>query len=559
MPETSPKRHSKKLWFNFLIENWPWYTAGIFMVILTDSMQVLVTRTLGWILDYFNQSTTPNFLLSLPKEQTFMALFGILLGSRVLLFLARMGWRFTLARQTHKASSYLKEKIWDDVRFFKDRDLQTRFTKGILMNATTSDVNSGRFMFGFTLVAMVDVVFLGIFTMLTMFTIHVPLTLWSLGILLILPIFIRKLSGSEMEKYKKAQEFLGTFNDLASQVVSTIRLQRLTQTGSFWEKRLLGNAWDYRNKRLDAVNTSLLYIPLMGGASVVCYLVLFGLGINYTLSGSLSIGDFVAMQGLIFLLQDPLFELGFIISEWKKSFTSLERLSEIFTHSKDESLLLKGMEIEPVDVVFDARNLTFSYPDGDSEVLKDLNLTLKQGERLGISGAIGAGKSSLVNILAGLEREHKGDVKFYGKDFNSYSHEILRDHIGYVSQKPFLFADTIRENIRLDKELNDQEIWEYLELAGLKKDVENFPDQLDTPLGEWGINLSGGQKQRLTLARALARKPEVLFLDDCLSAVDTVTEERILKNLDEKLKETTLIWVAHRKSTLKYCSQYLEM
>ena len=111
----------------------------------------------------------------------------------------------------------------------------------------------------------------------------------------------------------------------------------------------------------------------------------------------------------------------------------------------------------------------------------------------------------------------------------------------------------------MDREMSDEEVWKFLDLAGLKDDVEGFPNKLQTQLGEWGINLSGGQKQRLSLARALARKPKLLFLDDSLSAVDTITEERILKNLDQHLKETTLVWVAHRKSTLKYCNQTFEL
>ena len=135
----------------------------------------------------------------------------------------------------------------------------------------------------------------------------------------------------------------------------------------------------------------------------------------------------------------------------------------------------------------------------------------------------------------------------------------MRKSICFVPQKPFLFASTIRENICMDRDFSDEEVWHALEVAGLTRDVKAFPDPLDTPLGEWGINLSGGQKQRLTLARALARKPHLLFLDDCLSAVDTVTEDRILKGLDKELSETTLVWVAHRDSTLKYCNRVIEM
>ena len=178
---------------------------------------------------------------------------------------------------------------------------------------------------------------------------------------------------------------------------------------------------------------------------------------------------------------------------------------------------------------------------------------------MGVKGTIGTGKTTLIKILGGLVRDFSGDILFYGKPFNFYSHKSLRDHIGIVPQRPFLFADNIRENVRLNKNLSDEEVWFYLKLACLDEDIRNFQDQLDTPLGEWGINLSGGQKQRLTLARALARGCEFYLFDDCLSAVDTVTEEKILNNLNQYLKHQTLVWVAHRKSTLKYCHNILEL
>src|SRR5690606_7871662 len=171
-------------------------------------------------------------------------------------------------------------------------------------------------------------------------------------------------------------------------------------------------------------------------------------------------------------------------------------------------------------------------------------------------GPIGTGKSTLLSIMSGLERRlDTGKVEFLGKNFDEYSHHDLRRMISVVPQKPFLFAETIASNVRMDLNLTDEEVWHVLWVAGLDEDVKGFPKQLETPLGEWGINLSGGQKQRLTLARALARKPRVLFMDDCLSAVDTVTEEKILSRLNRELKGLTAVWVAHRESTLKYCDR----
>ncbi|MCO4792613.1 MAG: ABC transporter ATP-binding protein [Bacteriovoracaceae bacterium] len=555
--ELSVKKESKNIFWTYIKNNLSMYVIGALMVILTNGMQVLSTRNMGWILDFFTDKPLPEILSGYTKLDTFHLLFGIMFVSRILLTIGRFGWRMTLARQTHFASGMLRARVWDKVRYFKSHDLSSKWTKGVLMNASTSDVGSSRFIFGFTLVAVFDVLFLGILTLGAMFLINVPLTLMSLVVMLFLPIAVKKLSELEIKRYGVAQNTLSEFNDISSQVISTIKLQRLTQTGDYWEERLKKSAKDYQNKRYDLLKTSLRYIPVMGSSSLTSYGVLFFMGIGAVVNGSLSIGDFIAMQGLIFLLQDPLMELGFIISEMKKGFTSLERLTEIYTTDMDTSLLKEGREVSETEELMNIRNLNFSYDNGPG-LITDLSFVLKKGDRLGITGQIGTGKSTLVKILSGLIRGYEGEVFLAGKPFDFYGHDNLRKYIGQVHQKPFLFAESIKSNIAMDEDLSNDEIWRILKVAGLSKDVKLFPYGIETPLGEWGINLSGGQKQRLTIARALSRKPRLLFLDDCLSAVDTVTEEEILKNLDQELSETTLVWVAHRKSTLKYCNKILD-
>lgn len=552
--------HAKYIWKTYLSDRWVIYSLGALSVLLTNLMQVLAPKNIGWIVDFMTKKPIPGILTGKNDHETFLILFAVLAVSRVAINIFRFMWRITLARQTHYACGMLKRDVWDHARYFKKEDLDRKFTKGVLMNAQTSDTNSARFIFGFTLVAITDVLFLGIFTFAAMAMIHLPMAILSFFILLFVPMFVRKLSQREVEQYRIVQDVLSHFNDLSSQAVSTIKLQRLTQTGPFWERRLMNVAENHRQEKLKGINLNLLYIPVMGVATIISYVVLFSMGIWLTLKGVMSMGEFISMQGLIFLLHDPLMSLGFIISEWKKGMTALERLAEIYLHEKDQSLLAKGEPIEDrVDEVLSVQNLSFAF-DHSAPLFSHLSFRLKKGERLGITGPIGAGKSTLVSLLTGLNRQaSEGDILFYGKPFSAYSHEELRQVIGLVAQKPFLFADDIRTNVRMNREMSDEEIWKYLELAGLKEDVMNFPDKLDTQLGEWGINLSGGQKQRLTLARALAAQPKVLFLDDCLSAVDTITEEKILKNLDKHLKQTTLVWVAHRKSTLKYCDKTFEL
>ncbi|MGZ3790075.1 MAG: ABC transporter ATP-binding protein [Bacteriovorax sp.] len=555
------QKHAKTIWKTYLADRWMIYSLGAFSVLLTNLMQVLAPKNIGWIVDFMAKKPIPKMLTGANEHQTFIKLFMVLVISRILINVFRFMWRITLGRQTHYACGMLKRDVWEHVRYFKKSDLERKFTKGVLMNAQASDTNSAKFVFGFTLVAITDVLFLGIFTFIAMAMIHLKMALLSFVVLLFVPFFVRKLSQREVEQYRIIQDVLSHFNDLSSQVVSTIKLQRLTQTGPFWERRLMAMAENHRAQKLKGIGLNLLYIPVMGVASIVSYVVLFVLGIAFTFSGKMTVGEFISMQGLIFLLHDPLMALGFIVSEWKKGFTALERLAEIFLHEKDQSLVSIGgpiIESNSLDVLR-VTNLSYAFKEG-SPLFSHLNFKLQKGERLGITGPIGAGKSTLLSILTGLNRDiQSGSVEFYGLPFSAYSHENLRSYIGLVAQKPFLFADSIRVNVAMNNQISDEEIWDYLELAGLKEDVLNFPDKLDTQLGEWGINLSGGQKQRLTLARALARKPKVLFLDDCLSAVDTITEEKILKNLDNHLQDVTIVWVAHRRSTLKYCNQTFEL
>ena len=159
-----------------------------------------------------------------------------------------------------------------------------------------------------------------------------------------------------------------------------------------------------------------------------------------------------------------------------------------------------------------------------------------------------------------MELDYVGEVLYKGSGIRRFSHQQLRSEIVWVKQKPFLFANSIRENLSLDKKFTDDELWHAIELAGLSSDFSFFPDKLDTQIGEWGINLSGGQKQRIGLARALLRKGELYIFDDCLSAVDTVTENKILSSLEKQfLSDKTVLWTAHRESTLRNCDKIIHL
>lgn len=548
-----------QIWRHYLADNIWMYILGGFFVALACATQVSIPRIMGWAIDFLRGDHIPSFFLKTTKMETFETMFLTFVVVVLLQMVARIGWRLTIARQTHKAGVELKKKIWEKARFFTQKDLDEKYTVGHLMNNSTSDVNTARFMFGFTLIGAFDVLFLGLFTLITMITISLEMTLWTMAVFLFLPFAVKKLTKIEGERYAEAQDYLSKFNDQGSQAVATIRMQRLTQTGSFWEKKLVSSADEFRKRRLKALFTSYYFFPFTGGSTVISYIVMFVIGIQMVMNGSLTVGEFITMQSLIYIMQDPLAELGFIISELQRSYTSLERLCEVYNRPQAVYLKTTGRDVKATEKVFQLKNIDFTYPEGERKIIDRLNLEINQKERIGIIGPVGTGKTTLLNILSGFIPNYQGELLFNGRPLREYSHPSLREYMAIVPQKAFLFADTVKKNVSLNSDMSDEEVYHYLDLAGLKYDVEQFPLKLETPLGEWGINLSGGQKQRLTMARALASKPKLLMLDDCLSAVDTVTEEKILTGLDKEMKETTLIWVAHRSSTLKYCDRVIEM
>ena len=550
------KKHIRSIWYTHIKKYKRTYCIGIAMVLLVDIMQVFSTRIIGWILDFFTQEKLPSWA---GEGRGFGFLFFLFLSARIILALGRFGWRITLARQTHIAGNFLRRKIWNHALYFFFTDLHKNFSKGVLLNNSNSDVTSARSVFGFTIVGIVDVVFLGIFTLIAMAFIHLKMTCWFLIVTFFLPWIIRRINDLEIIRYRKSQDSLSDFDELAGQAVSTIRMQKLTETGGVWQKRLYNMAKSYRQKKIKAVFTTLYYSLAFDSTNMLSYAVLFVLGIPYVIEGQMSVGDFVAMRGFIFLLKDPLAGLGWVISDWQKAKTSLERLRDVFENRQDPSLTKKGISITPTKSVIEIKNLNFQYEENNRKVIDQLSFNLHQGDYLGVTGPTGSGKSTLFSIMAGLRKDFKGEVSLYGKDIGLYSHFTLRSHLGFVPQRPYLFADSVRNNIALNRNISDEQILHALRFTQIDEEILTLKHGILTELGEWGINLSGGQKQRLALARALVGRPPVLFLDDCLSAVDIPTEEKIVENIHKELSGITLIWISHRKTTLRYCNRFLEL
>jgi ATP-binding cassette subfamily B protein len=532
------------------------YSLGVLALIITSITEVLVPKFTQWSIDHLSAKPIPKFFTDASSESMTQICLWLLV-TLVVAWAGRIGWRQFLARMTHVAGHKMKVRLWDSLRF-QPLAFFSRYSLGDLMNRATGDWRSARFIHGFTIVLTCDMVFFTIFAGFSMLLIDWQLTLYSLAIFPFLPRFIARLAKLEHAQHTTAQEKLSDLSELISSTLGSIRMQRATNSHDMWHRALASEAREYAHLNYQVVKTGWKIFPLGALPTVIAYGVLLLLGLSRIEAGHLTVGGFVALLQYVLLMQVPLFELGDCIAEWQKGFASLSRLVEIFNFKSTQSRgELKKINSVPGDAALSIRNMSFSY--GGRVILKNASLEIEKSERVGITGPIGIGKTTFLNILAGLLPVEKGSLSIYGRDVDSIQRKQLTERITLVPQKSFLFAGSIRYNLNLDQEFSDQQLWEVLDLVQLGPDVCSFEDGLETWIGEWGITLSGGQKQRLALARALLRANDILLLDDCLSAVDASTEERILDGMTSKLSGLTIVWIAHRISTLKLCSRILTL
>jgi len=529
------------------------YGLGTLAMLITSLSEVFLPKFIQWSIDVLTQKTVAD-----PHGTLDRLVLG-LVATLTLGWLGRVGWRQILARQTHLAGHEMKTRLWS---VLKDQPLSTldRFSLGDLMNRATADWNKTRFIHGFTIVLTFDLIFFTTLSVISMLMIHVKLALLCLCIIPFLPRKIIKISRREYTFHKMAQEQLSILSDLISQTVKTVRLQRATASEKVWQEKLQSHAKEYAQRQFKVLHATWQIFVLGALPTIIAYGILFTYGVMEVQAGRVSIGAFIALQSYVLLLQSPLFELGSVISEWQTGFASFNRLTEIYNlereiHPTSDAVIHRYHQ---PDTAIRLQDLSYAFVP-KQEVLSQINLTIPKGEKLGLIGPIGAGKSTLVNIIGGLLENPQGLVQIHGLSLQQGQRDWIVKQITMVPQKPFLFAGSIRHNLAPMGTVDESPMIEALQIVELWDDVQKFVGGLDCWIGEWGINLSGGQKQRLSLARALLKPSPILILDDCLSAVDSITEAKILAQLKVRLEGLTVIWTAHRLSTLQICDRILRL
>jgi len=390
-------------------------------------------------------------------------------------------------------------------------------------------------------------------TTVLLFRIDVPLTLASLALIPLLLAVVNRISRGVYHRSKAVQEQLGELSNRVQENVSGIQ-----QVKTFvQEDREIAGFRDlceeFRRRNLDLVRLRGWMLAFIGVFSGLGTLVVLYLGGRAVVSGRMTFGDFVAFNAYLATLTWPTVALGWIINTFQRGIGAMERIDEVLRARPDVPPAGDGDDdvAEPLRGAIEIRGLTFAYAGADRPALRDVDLTIPEGSRVALVGAVGSGKSTLVNLLARFYPVPRGTLFVDGIDVNDLSVARLRRSLAYVPQEAFLFSRSIRDNVTLGHpEADDDAIVRAVGLSRLSRDLESFPSGLDTIVGERGITLSGGQRQRATLARAALGDRSILILDDSLSAVDADTEREILDELRGLMAGRTTVLISHRFSNL---------
>ena len=519
------------------------------LVILTNGILLISPKILQRVFDELERAVRdPNFTVS-PRRILFFGLliFGVALFAGILRFAQRRiiqgvarQMEFHLRADFFLHLQKLSAAYYDNVR------------TGDLMTRATSDLNAIRMVLSSAIMYSADaIVFFG-FALTIMLQIDATLTVVALLPYPILAVLIRSLGKRLHAHYERIQEAFSTLNTKVQENLSGVRVVKAytleaSEVDHFQE---LNHEFVERNHRQIRLMT--FFFPLFRFLPGVGGVVLLWMGGLHVIEGKITLGDFVAFSAYLMMLVRPMITLGFIVNTFERGAASMDRMNAVLNEKPeifDDAQVKWG--IKNIEGEIEFKNLNFDYPDG-TPVLKDINLKIAPGMTLAIVGGTGSGKSTLVNLIPRIRRAERGTLFIDGVDIQDIPLNVLRSNIGFVEQEPFLFSDYLRNNITYGLETaDDAEVKEAAHTADLLAQIEEFPDGLETFLGERGITISGGQRQRSALARAIIIKPKILILDDAFANVDTQTEDTILNRLDEIMKNRTTILISHRISTVK--------
>lgn len=421
---------------------------------------------------------------------------------------------------------------------------------GDIMNRISEDVSRVRMYLGPSIMYGLNLIILFAILIPYMFSIDVKLTLYALIPLPILSFsiyFVNNIINKRSEEIQKSQSALSTF---VQEAFSGIRVLKSYVRENDSLKSFTESSDDYKVKSLQLTKVNALFFPLIMSMIGLSTILVIYIGGKQVIEGSITYGNIAEFIIYVNMLTWPVTALGWVTSIMQRAAASQLRINEFLTERNDivsEHNLRKEIK---GDIAFE--NVTFTYPESGITAIKNFSIEVNAGESVAIIGTTGSGKSTIANLLTRMFDVNEGSILIDDTPLKKYDPAWLRSQMGYVPQEVFLFSDTIANNIAFgSQEISIDKVYESAKDADLYDNVMDFPHKFETVLGERGITLSGGQKQRVSIARAIARDPKILILDDALSAVDTKTEHIILNSMKRIMQGRTSIIISHRVSSAK--------
>ena len=536
----------KKLSWFFKLEKWP-YITGILALSLVSLLNLLPPRVIGEVIDQIASKDLTNLELA---YQLF-----ILVLSALAMYALRFVWRKYILGTANRLGRILRYRLFEHFTHMSPSFYQT-YRTGDLMAHATNDINAVVGVAGGGVMSAVDASITALVTVLTMFFVLD----WRLTLIAILPLPFMAWGTSLIgrknhESFKAAQE---AFSDLNNKVQESFSGIKVTKSFGYQDAETAAFArinQDVFKKNILAAKYNALFDPMVlifVGLSYLLTLIFGGLFIS---QGQLTVGELVTFITYLDMLVWPLQAMGYLYNISQRGAVSYERIESLLAQESDVT--------EVASPIKDIKNGRLDYSIqkfayDDRPTLRDIHFSIDQGQTLGIVGVTGSGKTILLRLLLREQDIQDGNICLAGHDIRDYSLSALRSLIGYVPQDQILFATSIRDNIRFgNPSLSDEDVIAVTKLCGIYEDIMQMPDGFDTLVGERGVSLSGGQKQRLAMCRALILNPDILILDDSLSAVDAKTEHLILDNLKRERSGKTTLITAHRLSAVVHADLIL--
>ncbi len=446
----------------------------------------------------------------------------------------------------------LRGDFWQHIQNLPTRYFRDTATGNIMAHAT-NDINAVRMFIGPAVMYSIDTVIRFSLVIIIMFKISVYLTLYALFPLPFLSVLVYFVGKKIHDRFTKIQEKFSELTTRAQENYSGIRVIKsyVREQGEIADFKVLSK--EYMLKNMSLARVQALFQPILFLITGVSVIVVIWLGGMQVIRGKLLLGDITALIIYLGILIWPMIAFGWVINIIQQAEASMARLNRIFAEQESSNEGTKAdYSKETITGEIEFRNAAFEYSAGKKRILENINLKIPAGSTVAIMGHTGSGKTTLVNLLPRLYDVTEGELLIDGIPINLIPLDVLRTNIGFVQQESFLFSDTIANNIAYGLDtFNKDSVSRASSIAQFDKDARDFPKGYETIIGERGITLSGGQKQRAAMARAIVLNPAILILDDSFSAVDTSTEEDILKNLKEFMKGRTSILISHRVSTVK--------